>query len=664
MAIEGVQSIVTAVGEGGEGVGEWSHYRQHASRFRFANVHPRITASPYQQVHFLKSSFGGKRFDHPLETSIAQLRPIPLDPADLPLGAASIFKNSSAEPLPSRAASNLVCTARESQSRQLRRSRPALHSPGVVGRHDDQQRWDKKTGKAVVRQHILTCKLRRPIQRALDRLNGGALRFFADVAPAWAAEIRSMIVAGHLRRYIGRALRSFNVEALFFFAHVCPTWKSARSGEVPLKSRPDEWFFKKENDILLRLYTCGNVAKVDRFWIAHPADDKIKPKYNQPFGPGDEQGVVQLEEFKKRFHAWEWPRPPIGVAIARNRWDAVRFQVNAGFSTSRSVDVASYYNADLANVQYLFSLGDEGVATAAAVFEAVWHHREPLLRLLCAQGLPSTHTDLLPVACSLGRRSVKRKDRPDIVAYLVKNGAPIPPRLGDLAAHNNRLSVVKLLDKITSPSQNLFTHDAMNEAAGCNLEMKKIVLFLHENRTEGCTTRAMDEAAEFYVLEIVHFLHENQPEGCTVAAMDVAFRKWASQNTCMTEEMERAKDVRTRMRRTSSLPPGKPPEVYTPSCLIPAYGRGNSASARALYEAGKRFTDEEVRIRMDQPRGFRIDELKAVLREMHGIAQVRYMSGRGCVGAVVVVALHRRSHFNFPPAPPLPPAFLLAPNRV
>ncbi len=35
-----------------------------------------------------------------------------------------------------------------------------------------------------------------------------------------------------------------------------------------------------------------------------------------------------------------------------------------------------------------------------------------------------------------------------------------------------------------------------------------IVKFLHENRSEGCTTWAMDYASRFGYLEVVKFLHE------------------------------------------------------------------------------------------------------------------------------------------------------------
>lgn len=59
-----------------------------------------------------------------------------------------------------------------------------------------------------------------------------------------------------------------------------------------------------------------------------------------------------------------------------------------------------------------------------------------------------------------------------------------------------------------------------------SLEARKkhleVVQFLHENRSEGCTSDAMDEAARIGHLEVVQFLHENRTEGCTADAMDNA----------------------------------------------------------------------------------------------------------------------------------------------
>ena len=56
-------------------------------------------------------------------------------------------------------------------------------------------------------------------------------------------------------------------------------------------------------------------------------------------------------------------------------------------------------------------------------------------------------------------------------------------------------------------------------AAYGHLEMVK---WLHQNRTEGCTTIAMGWAAGNGHLETVKWLHLNRTEGCTTGAISWA----------------------------------------------------------------------------------------------------------------------------------------------
>lgn len=65
-----------------------------------------------------------------------------------------------------------------------------------------------------------------------------------------------------------------------------------------------------------------------------------------------------------------------------------------------------------------------------------------------------------------------------------------------------------------------YSSQVMDWAAG-NGHLE-VVKWLHENRSEGCTTWAMDWAAERGHLEVVHWLHENRNEGCTEIAMNLA----------------------------------------------------------------------------------------------------------------------------------------------
>ncbi|GAB9470964.1 hypothetical protein Gpo141_00008191 [Globisporangium polare] len=49
-----------------------------------------------------------------------------------------------------------------------------------------------------------------------------------------------------------------------------------------------------------------------------------------------------------------------------------------------------------------------------------------------------------------------------------------------------------------------------------------VVKWLHENRSEGCTTEAMNAAASRGGVEIVLFLHEHRSAGCDLFAVSHA----------------------------------------------------------------------------------------------------------------------------------------------
>ncbi|CAB1119820.1 unnamed protein product [Ectocarpus sp. CCAP 1310/34] len=66
----------------------------------------------------------------------------------------------------------------------------------------------------------------------------------------------------------------------------------------------------------------------------------------------------------------------------------------------------------------------------------------------------------------------------------------------------------------------LFRTEAMDEAAkNGHLD---VLVWLHENRQEGCTGGAMDMASRHGHLEVLKFLHENRSEGCSTLAVDFA----------------------------------------------------------------------------------------------------------------------------------------------
>ncbi|EGZ19625.1 hypothetical protein PHYSODRAFT_491501, partial [Phytophthora sojae] len=108
------------------------------------------------------------------------------------------------------------------------------------------------------------------------------------------------------------------------------------------------------------------------------------------------------------------------------------------------------------------------------------------------------------------------------------------------AAENGYLKIVKWLHL------NRAATGAMNSAA--KNDHLNIVKWLHQHRTEGRTTKAMDYAALNGHLKVVQWLHSNRREGCTTRAMDFAVErgilevvKWLHENRseeCSTNAMD------------------------------------------------------------------------------------------------------------------------------
>lgn len=90
--------------------------------------------------------------------------------------------------------------------------------------------------------------------------------------------------------------------------------------------------------------------------------------------------------------------------------------------------------------------------------------------------------------------------------------------------------------------------------------LKQIVTFLHENRREGCTTGAVDNAASGGHLGLLKFLCLNRAEGGTVYAMVLAawhghleVVKWFHENREEVRVSIRIGQGRQQHRRDTSL---------------------------------------------------------------------------------------------------------------
>ncbi|KAL3666140.1 hypothetical protein V7S43_008929 [Phytophthora oleae] len=102
---------------------------------------------------------------------------------------------------------------------------------------------------------------------------------------------------------------------------------------------------------------------------------------------------------------------------------------------------------------------------------------------------------------------------PDRTAW--RTGENVP--LMDIAAEYNHLSILQWLHANRTEG---CTTDAIDRAAAVgNLE---IVRWLHLFREEGCTKQAMNDAAAYGHLAVIEYLHENRSEGCDKSAVNNA----------------------------------------------------------------------------------------------------------------------------------------------
>ncbi|RKO90451.1 hypothetical protein BDK51DRAFT_46589 [Blyttiomyces helicus] len=207
----------------------------------------------------------------------------------------------------------------------------------------------------------------------------------------------------------------------------------------------------------------------------------------------------------------------------------------------RSLATAGTLSPSLAgsslDIRYLLSLGHDDAATTDVVTSAVSRNDVPLLRLLHAHGFGITEHKLVSQACSKGASELIR----------------------DVAAANGHLDVVKFLHEKVLPkvlSSRVWTkpraapsnqparppplparapqrglHHCHNGRRGQKLDrprqtppqMKEIFIWLHENRTEGCTAEALHSECTSGCVELLWFILDTRPELCSERALELAF---------------------------------------------------------------------------------------------------------------------------------------------
>ncbi|EGG18724.1 cytochrome P450 family protein [Cavenderia fasciculata] len=180
-------------------------------------------------------------------------------------------------------------------------------------------------------------------------------------------------------------------------------------------------------------------------------------------------------------------------------------------ATTLAIDSAAFYGLDM--VKYLAENRSEGCTPTAYESAALGNVELEVFQYLHEKfNLECTKQTL---------RTLAKNGRVDVIHYFNKQFPTSniwKPKIMDTAAEYGQIDVVKYLHENRSEG---CTRRAMDEACGDegSLEMVK---WLHFNRTEGCSANAMDTAARYGKIDIVKFLHYNRTEGCSIDSMGAA----------------------------------------------------------------------------------------------------------------------------------------------
>ncbi|RKO93013.1 hypothetical protein BDK51DRAFT_45349 [Blyttiomyces helicus] len=332
------------------------------------------------------------------------------------------------------------------------------------------------------------------------------------------ALLRKYVVTGRLRRQIQRALNNLDVEALSFFASVCPQWKSTSERWDCIGSDYDHLVNRKSYNRFMRA-----VKREEE----NPGENFVE----EELGPG----LWRLPPVFAAVARKHWDAISFLVDAGFSADHAVDFACmrgarlkdlrllfslgHDGVATSKAMRYAAGDNMPL--VRFLSAHGV--VADETAIDSAYEKNLSKAITLLLEIDAPvrglmgeraarEARFDSVWILHEKAPRNVFTKDAMDAAA----------PCSLEIAAAAGRLDIVQFLH--THRSEGCTAAAMDNAAAAGQLDT---VQFLLTHRVEGRTAAAIDNPAAAGRRDIVQFLHNHRAEGCTTAALDVVIKTWA-----------------------------------------------------------------------------------------------------------------------------------------
>lgn len=205
-------------------------------------------------------------------------------------------------------------------------------------------------------------------------------------------------------------------------------------------------------------------------------------------------------------------RKAIEAAVFSRRLPILRLMHGLGVLTHdpEYVHLASL-NGDIETVQFLHQAAGRLICTSNALDAAAWNGDLDLVRYLHAHGAP----------CSmLALEGAVRGGHFDVMVFLMtQRTVSASQPLIDKAVAKGGLRMVQYLHTHPLPGVVMCTRKAMDDAA--QLNSMDVVRFLQENRTEGCSERAIALSAQHGHFRMVKYLYAHGAP-CTPAAVDMA----------------------------------------------------------------------------------------------------------------------------------------------
>jgi hypothetical protein len=232
----------------------------------------------------------------------------------------------------------------------------------------------------------------------------------------------------------------------------------------------------------------------------------------------------EIVGFLQKYKIYGFTEQAFDNAALQGDLDTLKWLYNNNTDQISCTDIKFEYVAQSGNIEvvkWLDQIDCEFDVTDEVIEIAVKNNHLDFIKYLCE--IDSCYHALVP-------KCATDEGKTEILEYMMEQRSCFQFR--NIIYEETSLSALKWMHKnkphlFQSPngSQLGSTMDKLSQYG-----LLDCLIWMHHNRTEGCTTYAMDHAGLHSqhpadTLEIIEWLHHNRTEGCTIKAMDTAARR-------------------------------------------------------------------------------------------------------------------------------------------